>query len=337
MNTPKLEEILARSGVMIIDGAMSTALEELGAELSDRLWTAKVLAQEPALVEQVHLDYLRAGADCGITCSYQASIPGFEERGFSEKEAEDLIARSVSLFHSARSRWWEEEGRASGRPFPLCLASIGPYGAYLADGSEYRGDYDVSEDALTAFHRRRMEILHEAGADMLLIETQPSLREALLEARIAESLGADYWVSFSCRDARRINDGTPVRDCVEAFAGGFPRLKMIGVNCTAPQFVSPLIRELRASSGLPIAVYPNSGRVYDPKTKTWSRPRDMKPLAAWAMEYMAEGACAVGGCCTTDAEDIRAVREARGAWLGMGRPALARIPQKGGSPAGKER
>ena len=152
-----LEETLEKTNIMVIDGSMSTALEALGCDLNDSLWTAKILAEQPDLVRQVHLGYFRAGADCGITASYQATIPGLTARGYSRQEAEDCIARSVELFREARESWWAQEGRDSGRARPLCLGAVGPYGAYLADGSEYRGNYGVSDDVLRDFHRRRMD------------------------------------------------------------------------------------------------------------------------------------------------------------------------------------
>ena len=276
---------------MIIDGSMSTALEKLGANLNSKLWTAKCLEEAPDLVKQVHLDYFRAGADCGITCSYQATIPGLMQNGCTREQAEELIARSVTLFVEARDQWWKEEGEAAGRVWPLCLAGIGPYGAYLADGSEYRGNYGV------------------------LIETQPSRHEALLEADIAEELGADYWISFSCKDGKHINEGDLISDCAKALSEGHPHLKMIGVNCTKPEYIESLIRELKSATDLPIGVYPNSGEVYDPDTKPWSSGGGVD-FEAYALAYMAAGADAVGGCCTTTGKHIRQVVSARSRFLG---------------------
>ena len=169
----------------------------------------------------------------------------------------------------------------------------------------------MSDELLYDFHRRRMEILWEAGADLLLIETQPSLREALIEARIAEELGADYWVSFSCRDRERICEGDLIRDCAAALSEGHPHLKMLGVNCTKPEFIESLIRSLKSGTDLPVAVYPNSGEVYDPVTKTWTHAGGELDFGAWALRYMIAGASAVGGCCTTVDSHIRQVAEAR--------------------------
>lgn len=318
-----LSRILEHNGILVIDGSMSTALERMGAALNDSLWTARVLADRPELIRQVHMEYFRAGADCGITCSYQATIPGLMNCGYTKVEAEALIRRSVELFLGARDRWWAEEGAAAGREYPLCLAGAGPYGAYLADGSEFTGDYDVSDQALYDFHARRLELLLEAGADLLLLETQPSLREAVIAARIAEELGADYWVSFSCRDRSRTNRGELIRDCARELSGGFPHLRMIGVNCTKPEFVVSLIEEMKSETALPIAVYPNSGMDYDPAAKTWAGRGDTD-FGHYALSYMTAGAVAVGGCCTTAQEQIRQVVQARELFLASGRPKSVR-------------
>ncbi|MBQ2161121.1 MAG: homocysteine S-methyltransferase, partial [Firmicutes bacterium] len=193
----ELDRILKNNKIMIIDGSMSTPLERIGADLNDELWTAKVLREQPELIKKVHKDYLKAGADCGITASYQATIPGLMAKGMTEDEAEDLIAESVRVFLEARDEWWKEEGEASGREYPLCLASVGPYGAYLADGSEYRGRYAITDSELSHFHRRRLEVLRDAGADMYLIETIPSRREAVIVADLAVEMGLPDWVSYS--------------------------------------------------------------------------------------------------------------------------------------------
>lgn len=321
-----IQSIIEKNGIMVIDGSMSTALEHLGANLNSRLWTARALEVSPELVRQVHLDYFRAGADCGITCSYQATIPGLMAEGATQEEAERLIALSVRLFCQARQQWWEEEGEKEGRAFPLCLAGIGPYGAYLADGSEYRGHYGVDDEVLDRFHRRRMEVLKEAGADLFLIETQPSLREALLAAGIAEELGVDYWISFSCMDGKHICEGDLIRKCGEAFSQDHPHLRMIGINCTKPVYIASLIRELRtglqsAQTGnrIPIGVYPNSGEEYDPVTKTWHGTGDARSFGEYALDYMKAGADAVGGCCTTVASHVEQVVEARRQFLAGGR------------------
>ena len=321
-----LDEILKENGIMVIDGSMSTALEQMGADLNNKLWTASVLANQPELVKRVHLNYFRAGADCGITCSYQATIPGFMAQGYTKEEAEELICRSVELFLEARDEWWKEEGEAEGRMYPLCLGAVGPYGAYLADGSEYRGNYGLSDQELYDFHRRRMELLYEAGADILLIETQPSLQEVLVEAKIAEELSADYWISFSCMNGKQICDSTPIRDCAKTLDPKvYPHLKMIGINCTKPEYLVSLVRELKSVTDLPVAVYPNSGETYDPETKTWHGSGESLDFGEYALQYMMAGAEAVGGCCTTVEKHVEQVVSAKAQYLSMCRPAFIKM------------
>ena len=311
-----LEETLHNTGIMVIDGAMSTALEALGCNLADSLWSAKILAEAPEKIKQVHSDYFKAGADCGITASYQATIPGFMAKGATREEAEGFIRRAVELFKEARSEWWEE-GRESGRTYPLCLGSVGPYGAYLADGSEYRGHYGITRDELEAFHSPRVEILWDAGADLILFETCPSLEEAKVEAGIAEDMGIPYWISFSCQDGGHTCEGTPIEECMKEFEqrDKYPNLQMVGVNCTNPQYITELIRRMKSITSLPVAVYPNSGEIYDPVTKTWHGDFVSGRYEQWALEWMEAGVSAVGGCCRTEAKHIEEVSHAREKFL----------------------
>ena len=312
-----LQSILEKNQIMVIDGSMSTALENMGCELNDSLWTAKILIEEPDKIKEVHKNYFRAGADCGITATYQCSIPGLLAKGYDEQTAEQMIRRSVEIFLEAREEWWNEEGAAAGRVYPLCLGDIGPYGAYLADGSEYRGNYGVDEETIRSFHKRRMEILWEAGADVLLMETQPSLQEALIVADLAEELGADYWISFSCADGHHINENqVAITECMKALEN-HPHLVMVGVNCTAPEYMVSLIEDMKSVTNLPIAVYPNSGEVYDPQTKTWSCAcaDHNHSYEEQSLDWMRAGAKAVGGCCTTVEKHIRQVVAARTQYL----------------------
>ncbi len=308
----RLQEALAQCGRLVIDGSMSTALERLGCKLNDRLWTARVLAERPEMVREVHLQYMRAGADCHITCSYQATIPGLLENGFSRSEAEEIIRRSVRVFHEAREIWWEREsGKDSGRVYPIGLAGMGPYGAYLSDGSEYVGHYGADDAALRDFHESRLRLLLEEKPDYLLFETMPSFREVLIAAELAEQAGADYWVSFSCLDWKHICEGDKIRRCAETLAKGHPHLKAIGVNCVKPQFVESLIHELKAGCGLPVVVYPNSGETWNPVKKIWCGGAEKLSFGEYARRYYAAGAAAAGGCCTTVDSHIRQVAEAR--------------------------
>ena len=303
----RIEQFLQDHKVLILDGAMATELESKGLDLNDALWSAKVLAEQPDVIEQVHYEYFQAGADCAMTASYQATIDGFLKKGYSLAQAEKFITDSVAIAVKARDRFGQDPDNRKGRPYPLIVAAVGPYGAYLADGSEYRGDYVISEQELMDFHRRRMQLLLEAGADILACETVPCLFEAQAMAKaVGEFEGALCWISFSCNSEATICDGTSIAVCAAAM-DVFPQVAAIGINCTPPHLLPSLIRAVRTASHKPIAVYPNSGEIYDPVTKTWRGTSEEGGFALAAQAWYQAGARLIGGCCRTTPADIAQV------------------------------
>ena len=303
-----IEAILTRFPIMILDGAFATELEKRGCNLNDQLWSAKILFENPKLIQAVHEDYLVAGADCVITASYQATFEGFAARGLSESEAAALITRSVTIARQARDRFWTGCSVDNNRPRPLVAASVGPYGAFLADGSEYRGNYMLSEEQLMDFHRRRLQVLIAAEPDLLACETLPCLSEARALVRLlADSPGISAWISFTAKDGQHTCNGDRIRDCA-AWLNDFDQVAAIGINCTAPRYVSELIKEISSETDKPIIVYPNSGERYDPLLKQW-RPGDSGDFAAMAKQWLTDGARIIGGCCRTEPKDIRAICE----------------------------
>lgn len=299
--------LLAQYPVLVLDGALATELERRGCDLRDPLWSAKVLIEAPDLIRQVHRDYFEAGADCATTASYQASVDGFMRRGLSHAEALELLRRSVRLAMEARDRFWQDPANRIGRPRPLVAASVGPYGAFLADGSEYRGDYGLSETELMDFHRPRMAALLEAGADLLACETIPCLIEARALARLlAEFPNASAWISFSARDEAHLWHGERLTECA-AWLDNQPQVAAIGVNCTAPRYLPALIESARTVTDKPVVVYPNSGESYDPVRRGWSGVSDAEAFATEARRWYASGARLIGGCCRTTPDHIRAI------------------------------
>ncbi|MGI5270692.1 homocysteine S-methyltransferase [Nonomuraea sp. CA-218870] len=281
---------------MVLDGGLATQLERLGADLGDALWSARLLLDDAGLIRQAHAAYFAAGADVATTASYQASIPGFLRRGIDREQAERLIRLSVEVAAQAR----DEAGRG------LVAASVGPYGACLANGAEYTGDYGVDEDALLAWHRPRWEILASSEADLLACETIPSFAEARALARLlAETPSVKVWVSFSCRDAAHISDGTPIAEAAALFTGN-PQVVAVGANCTAPRHIPGLIAALRG--GLPVVVYPNSGETWDAAERRWRGTADPIGYGQAAKEWQAAGAALIGGCCRTTPDHIRELR-----------------------------
>ncbi|MFZ7127193.1 MAG: homocysteine S-methyltransferase [Desulfobacterales bacterium] len=300
-----IEAILKEHPVVVLDGALATELERRGCDLNDPLWSARILLESPETIGQVHSDYFMAGADCAITATYQASVEGFVRRGLSHAAALDLMRKAVRLAVESRDAFWKRKENRIDRPRPFVAASIGPYGAFLADGSEYRGDYGLGESALIEFHRPRMEAVLDAGADILACETLPCLAEASALVKLLEDFpAASAWFSFSARDDAHISNGELIADCA-SFLDGHPRVAAVGVNCTAPAFVPGLIRNTRGATRKSILVYPNSGEAYDTTRRGWHGTAIHGAFADQARTWYAAGARIIGGCCRTTPEDIR--------------------------------
>ncbi|OBG40768.1 homocysteine S-methyltransferase [Mycobacterium alsense] len=278
---------------LISDGGLATELEARGHDLSDPLWSARLLADAPHEIAAVHAAYFGAGAAIATTASYQASFEGFAARGIGRRDGAALLRRSVELARTAR----DGAGGAGLR----VAASIGPYGAALADGSEYRGRYGLSVAALTRWHRPRLEILADAGADVLALETVPDVDEAEALVALVRSAGMPAWLSYTI-DGTRTRAGQPLADAF-AVAAGVPEIVAVGVNCCAPGDVLPAI-EAASSVGKPVIVYPNSGERWD--GRGWVGPRTFS--ADLAATWVSAGARIVGGCCRVGPADIAAVR-----------------------------
>lgn len=300
-----ISTILENQPIVVLDGALATELERRGADLRDPLWSAKVLMESPQLICDVHADYYAAGADCATTASYQATFEGFARRGLSAEAAADLMRLSVQLAVEARDDFWKNPANHVGRVRPFVAASVGPYGAFLADGSEYRGDYGLTLDQLMDFHRPRMAVLAASGADLLACETIPCLIEAQALVRLLDEFPTvSAWISFSAGDGSHTNFGEPIAECA-ALLGTHPQVAAIGINCTAPRYIPDLIRAAHAATDKPILVYPNSGETYDPHTKSWSGEDTCTAFANDARIWYEAGARVIGGCCRTTPEHIR--------------------------------
>lgn len=304
VNNP-VATLLATHNTLILDGALATELEARGCDLSDPLWSAKVLIENPELIYQVHLDYFNAGAQCAITASYQATPQGFLRRGLDHEQSLALIAKSVHLAQQARSDYLVQHPQTT--PLPIA-GSVGPYGAYLADGSEYRGDYALPQEEMIAFHRPRIRALAEAGVDLLACETLPSFTELQAVLTLLQefpTLGA--WFAFTLRDSQHLSDGTPLTQVLAALHGN-PQALAIGINCIALENVAPALRQFAVLTDKPLLVYPNSGEHYDAVSKTWHAcGGEHGSLIDQVGEWQRIGARLIGGCCRTTPKDIRQI------------------------------
>ena len=291
---------------IIIDGGLSNELEAQGCDLNHDLWTAHLLETDIESIIRVHLKYLRAGAQCISTCSYQASILGLVQNGYTFAAAKDLIIKSVWAASEAK-RIFHLENEKSKEVY--IAASIGPYGAYLADGSEYKGNYGISKESLKEFHAQRIEILDNSDADILAFETFPDYNEAEVIYELTQNVKKPCWISFSCRDDRHISDGTLISKCAELFAD-HPNIFAVGVNCLSGELVSGLIIALKSKSkDKKIIVYPNSGGQYDSQGKKWQSSEEAYSLKNHAQEWIALGADMIGGCCKIGAKEIGELSE----------------------------
>jgi homocysteine S-methyltransferase len=297
---PTLRSLLAAGAPVVLDGGLATGLEALGHDLSDELWSARLLIDDPAAIEAVHAAYLRAGAQIVITASYQASFEGFARAGHGAAAAAAALRESV---HAAR--------RAVGAGDALVAASVGPYGAVLAGGQEYSGDYGaVGIARLEAFHERRLRALLAVRPDCVACETLPRADEAQAIVRVLDRLGApDAWISFACRDGARTAHGEPIEEAVAAVASG-AGVVAVGVNCTAPEHVLELLTRARTATALPLVAYPNAGRTWDAGARAWSAGGHERLPAALVREWCAAGARLVGGCCGLGPAAIAAIADA---------------------------
>ena len=306
-----LEPFIQEQGVLILDGGLATELEKRGADLSDDLWSARLLLEDPASIRQLHLDYFEAGADVAISASYQASFEGFSRRGLSHRSSVELMQRSVRLAKEARDQFQaaaDLRSEVSRRLPPLVAASVGSYGAFLADGSEYTGEFGLSKGDLIDWHRPRLEALLGADPDLLACETVPCLDEGeALAELLTEYDETPAWISFSCRDDEHVCRGEPISRCVE-LVNSCSTVVAAGLNCTAPKHVKKLLKRARAATCKPLVCYPNSGARWDGQAGQWVDESSVVDFAVHAPTWQAAGARLIGGCCRTSPDDIRNLR-----------------------------
>jgi homocysteine S-methyltransferase len=286
--------VVSDSAVVVLDGGLSTALEEAGADLAGHLWTARLLAEKPERILQAHRAFFAAGAQVATTSTYQASVEGFVAAGLDEAAARELLLRSVRLAQEARDELTDE------RPGLLVAASVGPYGAFLADGSEYHGRYGVSRSRLRDFHAPRLELLAEAAPDLLAVETVPDADEAEVLVELLDEVGLPAWFCYSVRGEETCA-GQPLPDAYAVLAG-CSALVAAGVNCSDQADVLGAVSTAREVTGLPGVAYPNRGGTWDNATTSWSagEPLDPDLVDSW----LAAGAGFVGGCCGLGPADL---------------------------------
>lgn len=306
---PTFKDLLESQDYLILHGALGTELEYQGHDVSGKLWSAKYLLENPSLIQDIHETYLRAGSDLVTTSSYQATIPGLVDYGVDEEKAKELIALTVDLAKAARDQVWSElsDAQKANRPYPLISGDVGPYAAYLADGSEYTGQYSaMTKEELKDFHRPRIQILLDKGVDLLALETMPNITEAqaLVELLAQEFPQAQAYMSFTSQDGKSISDGTSIK-AVADLLNGSKQVLALGLNCSSPSVYQEFLTSLRQYTDKPFVTYPNSGEVYDGASQTWTQSADHShSLLENTQDWHKLGAKVVGGCCRTRPQDI---------------------------------
>jgi len=275
--------------VIKLDGGLSTALENNGNKLTTSLWTGELIRTNPAQITKAHLDFINAGAQIIITSSYQLSYTGCGARGWSEDETNQALIASTLLAKNAVIE--------SGKSVKLA-ASVGPYGASLADGSEYKGNYGVSKQVLKDFHAKRLEILISTSPDYLALETMPDTFEVEVLLDLLTDCPIPFWISYSCKEGNQTNAGQDFQSAVDLAQSAMA----VGINCTKPELITDLLRS--AKSDKPYVVYPNSGRVWDAENKVWTGSAAIGFSDELVSQWIKAGAEIVGGCCGIGAAEI---------------------------------
>ncbi|KAK4506394.1 hypothetical protein PRZ48_000124 [Zasmidium cellare] len=314
LSRTEFDKLFVSQGPLIIDGALATELELRGYDLNHPLWSGKILRDNPKSIEEVHLDYYLAGADVAITASYQAATRGLKDHfNIDDDGAKGLIKRSVQVAQDARGEA-HRRGVDSTRTL-LIAGSVGPYGAYLHDGSEYRGDYERTQDEFKDFHRPRIQALVEAGVDLLALETIPTLGEikALLSLLREEFSDVTAWLSFTTRDIGRLADGSSWKDVFDIVNAHRAQVVAVGVNCVPMVSVTETLQQMGLHTKIPLLCYPNSGETFDSATNSWhgERPDDLLSKSSeqhfTTKPWTSAGAKLIGGCCRTGPAFIKAI------------------------------
>ncbi|WP_270992756.1 homocysteine S-methyltransferase [Streptococcus agalactiae] len=283
----RFKELLESKKALILHGALGTELESRGCDVSGKLWSDKYLIEDPAAIQTIHEDYIRAGADIVTTSTYQATLQGLAQVGVSESQAEDLIRLTVQLAKAVREQVWKSltKEEKSERIYPLISGDVGPYAAFLADGSEYTGLYDIYKEGLKNFHRHRIE---------LLVEDFPQV---------------EAYMSFTSQDGKTISDGSAVAGLAKAIDVS-PQVVALGINCSSPSLVADFLQAIAEQTDKPLVTYPNSGEIYDGASQSWQSSRDHShTLLENTSDWQKLGAQVVGGCCRTRPADIADLSE----------------------------
>ena len=287
---------------MILDGGLGLELQRRGFGYTTRLWSGEALLRDPQLVGAIHRAYLDAGADIIETATYQLSQATLCELGYEAAASDEVFARAVRIARDAIAAY-----RATGvrtAHAQLVAGSLGPYGATVGDGSEYTGTQHLDRAALYGFHADRTRALVAAAPDFILFETIPTRTEALIVANVARDLGLEgVWISLACADGTSTYGGDRVDDTV-AELDAFDCISVVGVNCTPPAAVAPIVRAIRSVTAKAIVACPNLGQQWQTEAVGLAGGASPAELLSNVPAWLELGVEHIGGCCGVGPETI---------------------------------
>jgi homocysteine S-methyltransferase len=294
----RFRQRLADPRPILLDGAMGTELEHRGVDTSTPIWSALALLEAPRLIEQIHREYLEAGAEIITTNTFRTHRRNLERVGMGE-EAGRLTALAVAIAQAAVRSYRVENAKRSPNPAEGRVAFVA-------------GGISPLEDSYTMAPLPRRVYLHEhaemagnlaaAGVDLLLLETMKEIAESEAAAEAAAGTKLPFGVSFICKLDGRLFSGESLAEAVRAIEPHGP--VFVGVNCTAAPSIGVALAELRAATKLPISVYANPSHTEDYQHWGESEAAEPATYARLAVEWLQGGAHLVGGCCGTTPEHI---------------------------------
>lgn len=319
---------------LVLDGALGTQLESIipnDSEIqpkNDPLWSTKVLMTQPKLIERIHYQYLQSGSDIIMTSTYQASCAGLIKYANSyTDEVAHVWERSVDMANNAiRRHKLENNTKPIRNRDPIICGSVGPYGAFLANGAEYTGEYGmISNEELEKHHFKLLQflILHP-DVKLIAIETIPNFREFKVLVNLLTKLlslhgpNQKFYLSINVRNESEMCDGTPVEKVMNYLNFKMKTMGIlqrnifaIGYNCVDYHLVTSLIDNLTMFNEfhIPMIVYPNLGYVYSTKHEEYIAYQDTNELELMILDWLKRGVKIIGGCCGSGPQEIEKISE----------------------------
>jgi homocysteine S-methyltransferase len=263
-------------------------------DTSTPIWSAMALLDAPSVVEQIHRDYLDAGAEVIITNTFRTHRSNLEKVGMGN-DAARLTTLAVAIAQNAV--------RTSGKQ-AWVAGSMAPL-----EDSYSTAEASPREEYLRA-HTEMAQNLSIAGVDLLLAETMKYINEAAAAAEAASKTGLPFGVSFICKADGNLLSGENIQDAVNEVEKHGPTF--FGINCTPADTIEKVLTQLMAITRLPVAVYANPGRTEDFKTWDESEADEPTVYCHFAEAWIKKGVRLVGGCCGTQPEFISELAQSEG-------------------------